>query len=100
MQLEVNFFIFTGAPAFINLGFGNTSPMSLSSSQNRLALLEAAFDAGIRHFDTALYYGYVEAERILGDFIVGKRDQFTNTTKIWNSAASRKRPISNPSLLF
>ena len=55
--------------------------MGLSSTAERLALLECAFDAGIRHFDTAPYYGYGEAERVLGDFIRSRRDQVTITTK-------------------
>lgn len=46
-----------------------------------MQLLECAYDAGIRHFDTAPYYGYGEAERVLGEFLRGKRDQVTITTK-------------------
>ncbi len=73
--------LFPGAAPSTNLGFGTTSLMGLSTTGERLALLEAAFDAGIRHFDTAPYYGYGEAERLLGDFMAGKRDQLTVTTK-------------------
>jgi len=72
---------FPGAAASTILGFGTTSFMGLRSSKERLALLEIAFEAGIRHFDTAPAYGYGEAERILGDFIAGKREQLTITTK-------------------
>ena len=72
---------FPGAGASTILGFGTTSFMGLRSSKERLALLEIAFEAGIRHFDTAPAYGYGEAERILGDFIAGKREQLTVTTK-------------------
>jgi D-threo-aldose 1-dehydrogenase len=63
------------------LGFGTTSFMSADSTQERLALLGTAYDAGITHFDTAAYYGYGEAERLLGRFLVGKRDSVTITTK-------------------
>jgi D-threo-aldose 1-dehydrogenase len=73
--------LFPGAPASSILGFGTTSLMGAATTRERLALLETAFDAGIRHFDTAPYYGYGEAERILGDFLIGKRDQVTLTTK-------------------
>lgn len=73
--------LFPGSAPSTNLGFGTTCLMGLPGSKERLALLETAFDAGIRHFDTAPYYGYGEAERILGDFSVGKRDQLTITTK-------------------
>jgi aryl-alcohol dehydrogenase-like predicted oxidoreductase len=75
------FSFFPGASESTNLGFGTTSLMGAPSSKDRLALLETAFDAGIRHFDTAPYYGYGESERILGDFITGKREQVTITTK-------------------
>lgn len=63
------------------LGFGTTSFMSADSTQERLAILEAAYDGGITHFDTAAYYGYGEAERLLGRFLSGKRDKVTITTK-------------------
>lgn len=55
--------------------------MSADSTQERLAILEAAYDSGITHFDTAAYYGYGEAERLLGRFLAGKRDKVTITTK-------------------
>lgn len=55
--------------------------MSADSTQERLAILEAAHDSGITHFDTAAYYGYGEAERLLGRFLSGKRDKVTITTK-------------------
>lgn len=73
--------LFPGASASTNLGFGTTSLMGLVSSKERLNLLETAFEFGIRHYDTAPYYGYGEAERVLGEFMVGKRDQLTVTTK-------------------
>lgn len=63
------------------LGYGTTSLFGEPTAKERLALLEIAFEAGIRHFDTAPYYGYGEAERILGNFIAGKREQLTITTK-------------------
>jgi aryl-alcohol dehydrogenase-like predicted oxidoreductase len=75
----VEFFPWAGASSV--LGFGTTSFMSADSTQERLALLAAAYDAGITHFDTAAYYGYGEAERLLGRFLAGKRDKVTITTK-------------------
>lgn len=45
------------------------------------ALLDAAFAAGIRHYDTAPMYGCGEAERCLGDFLKGKRGDVTIATK-------------------
>jgi len=63
------------------LGYGTTSLMAVQRSEERLALLECAYDSGIHHFDTAPYYGYGEAERVMGEFLRGKRDQVTITTK-------------------
>jgi D-threo-aldose 1-dehydrogenase len=63
------------------IGFGTTSLMSLEKEAQRQCLLNEAFDAGITHFDTAPYYGYGEAEKILGRFIRSRRDQVTITTK-------------------
>jgi aryl-alcohol dehydrogenase-like predicted oxidoreductase len=76
---SVSFFPWT--PQSSVLGFGTTSFMSADSTQERLALLASAYDAGITHFDTAAYYGYGEAERLLGRFLFGKRDKVTVTTK-------------------
>ena len=55
--------------------------MGVSTTKERLRLLNVALDSGISHFDTAPYYGYGEAERLLGQFLPGKRDQVTITTK-------------------
>ena len=46
-----------------------------------LATLEAAFDAGVRHFDTADSYGAGHNEELLGRFIKGKRAQLRIATK-------------------
>jgi D-threo-aldose 1-dehydrogenase len=46
-----------------------------------MALLEAAFDAGIRHFDVARIYGTGDAEAVLGRFASRHRDEITVTTK-------------------
>lgn len=64
-----------------NIGFGTTSLLALGSERERQDLLRAAFDVGITHFDTAPYYGYGEAESILGRFIKERRGQVTITTK-------------------
>jgi D-threo-aldose 1-dehydrogenase len=63
------------------VGFGTTALLSLTGERERQDLLHAAFDAGITHFDTAPYYGYGEAEKILGRFIKDRRDRVTITTK-------------------
>lgn len=44
-------------------------------------MLEAAFDAGIRHFDVAPMYGYGQAESCVGEFLGQHRADVTVTTK-------------------
>ncbi len=62
------------------IGFGCSSLTSVGRKK-ALRLLESAFDVGIRHFDVARYYGYGEAEGILGTFTTSRRAQVTVTTK-------------------
>ena len=63
------------------LGFGGSGLMGGISERESLRLLETAFDMGIRHFDVAPAYGHGRAERCLGKFLQGKRDQVTVATK-------------------
>jgi len=63
------------------LGLGTTGLLGLPGEKGRREMLERAFDLGVRHYDTAPYYGYGEAERILGRFIRTRRDRVTVTTK-------------------
>jgi D-threo-aldose 1-dehydrogenase len=62
------------------LGFGCSALSSVGEKKAR-RLLETAFDAGVRHFDVARYYGYGESEGMLGTFIKSRRAQVTITTK-------------------
>lgn len=63
------------------LGYGCASLMGRLSKRESRRILDAAFDAGIRHFDTAPLYGYGESEALLGDFLKGRRDRITVATK-------------------
>lgn len=63
------------------LGFGCSSLMGRGRRHAR-RLLEAAFDAGIRHFDVAPLYGQGDAEWELGKFARSHRQEITLTTKI------------------
>jgi aryl-alcohol dehydrogenase-like predicted oxidoreductase len=50
-----------------------------------ISLIRAAYDRGIRFFDTAEAYGPFECERILGEAIVPFRDEVVITSKFgWN----------------
>jgi D-threo-aldose 1-dehydrogenase len=62
------------------IGFGCSSLASVGE-KTALQLLGTAFDAGVRHFDVARYYGYGEAEGLLGKFLKNHRDEVTITTK-------------------
>jgi D-threo-aldose 1-dehydrogenase len=62
------------------LGFGCSS-LTGTGRKDADRLLGTAFDAGVRHFDVARYYGYGEAERILGTFLKTRRAEVTITTK-------------------
>jgi len=46
------------------------------------AVIDAAFEAGARHFDTAPPYGMGTSESVLGRALKGRRDQVTITTKV------------------
>ncbi len=63
------------------LGFGCSSLMGATGRRESLRLLEAAYDAGIRHLDVAPMYGYGEAESCLGEFLQRHRSDVTVTTK-------------------
>ena len=62
------------------LGYGCSSIMGALGRRQSLRLLEAAYDAGIRHYDVAPMYGYGEAESCLGEFR-SHRSDITITTK-------------------
>jgi predicted oxidoreductase len=59
-----------------------------------LAILEAAFDAGIRHFDVAPMYGYGQAESVVGEFLARHPGQATVATKYGIPPAKRQGLIS------
>ncbi|MBN9315421.1 MAG: aldo/keto reductase [Devosia sp.] len=53
------------------------------SGETAHATLKAAWDNGIRFFDTAPYYGRGLSEHRVGDFLIDKpRDEFVITTKV------------------
>src|SRR3954452_19764418 len=63
------------------LGFGCAGLFHLPARGDRMRLLEAAFDGGVRHFDTAPMYGLGRSEPELGRFVRGRRDQVVIATK-------------------
>lgn len=63
------------------IGFGCASLTAHNDRAKAIAVLNAALEAGVTHFDTARLYGMGQSESILGDFIRDKRDRLTITTK-------------------
>jgi D-threo-aldose 1-dehydrogenase len=68
------------------LGFGGANLGNLyrpMSDEDAQAVLDAAWNAGIRHFDTAPHYGLGLSERRLGAFLAGKpRAEYVLSTKV------------------
>jgi D-threo-aldose 1-dehydrogenase len=63
------------------LGFGCASLFRISDRAERLRLLGAAYDEGIRHFDVAPMYGLGRAEAELGSFARSRRSELIIATK-------------------
>lgn len=76
------------------LGFGCSSLMGAMGRRESLAMLDAAYDAGIRHFDVAPLYGYGEAESCLGEFLASHRADVTVTTKFGIAPPKRQGMLS------
>jgi D-threo-aldose 1-dehydrogenase len=73
--LEISRIGFGGAP----LGDLRRAPTEAGARE----LLEAAWDTGIRYFDTAPFYGAGLSERRIGDFLRDKpRDSYVLSTKV------------------
>lgn len=63
------------------LGFGCGSLMGRVGRKHSLRALGAAWYQGINLFDIARSYGYGDAERLLGEFLRGRRDDAVVVTK-------------------
>lgn len=78
------------------IGFGTSKLFRLHTSRERQQVLDAAFEAGIRHFDTARMYGLGMAEHELGRFLARHRGAVTVATKFGipvSTTGSLLRPI-------
>ena len=63
------------------IGFGTAGLTALNDRRSAVRLLNAAFDAGVTHYDTARLYGLGHAEAIVGEFLAGKRESVTLASK-------------------
>ena len=64
-------------PQLSPLGFGAATQGGLFQSVSEAdanAVFQTAWDAGIRYFDTAPWYGFGQSELRLGEFLRGKQD--------------------------
>ncbi len=75
--------------ALAKLGFGTSQLMGRIGRKQSLRLMEVAFAAGIRHFDTAPLYGLGAAEAMVGAFAADKRSEITVATKFGIRPPSR-----------
>jgi D-threo-aldose 1-dehydrogenase len=75
------------------LGFGCADLRRQATTASRWRLLEAAFDAGIRHFDVAPMYGLGKVESDVGGFARGRRDELVIATKFGIAPSSAARMI-------
>jgi aryl-alcohol dehydrogenase-like predicted oxidoreductase len=73
-------FDWDGKPA-PRLGFGCASVMGRVGRRGSLVAMNAAWEQGVRLFDTARSYGYGEAESLLGEFLSNRREQAIIITK-------------------
>jgi D-threo-aldose 1-dehydrogenase len=75
-----------GAPGALlrpapRIGFGCAGLMRCVTARQRQRLLAEAFEQGIRHLDVARMYGLGAAEREVGRFARGRRDELVIATK-------------------
>src|SRR6266498_4109013 len=81
------------------LGFGAAgigNHLHAVTDAQATALLEAAWEAGVRHFDTAPHYGLGLSERRLGAFLAGKpRAEFTISTKVGRLLVDNPAPTGS-----
>lgn len=90
-----------GAPPHLALGCARIgSVLTPMGRTDCLALIEAAYELGIRHFDTADIYGQGDSERFLGAALKGKRSQVVLASKagqkpgaVWQVAGLFKGPL-------
>lgn len=63
------------------LGFGCAPIMGKVGRSQALRSMAMAFDLGVTHFDVARSYGFGRAESVVGEFLRGRRDKATITSK-------------------
>jgi diketogulonate reductase-like aldo/keto reductase len=82
----------TGA-SVVRIGLG-TWQMEGDDRRGSIAALRAGLDAGMSHVDTAELYGGGRVEELVGEAIVGRRDELFLVSKVMPSHASKKGTIA------
>ena len=83
----------------ICLGTWTTFGGSLAD-EDSIALVDAAFDAGINFFDTANVYSEGRSEQVLGRALAKRpRDSYVLATKVWGTAPDGGRGLSRAQVL-
>ena len=80
--------------ATTTLGFGCAGLFRLPWKADRRAILEAAYELGIRHFDVAPMYGLGRAEAELAPVLKHRRGDMTITTKFGIDPTAMARGVS------
>lgn len=105
MRAKMKTFVLPGGKFTTQLGMGSAKLMGTSERGGPNALLESAFDAGIRHFDTAPVYGMGHAEECIGKFLARHKGDVSITTKYglappkYASALKAARNLVKPLIL-
>lgn len=69
------------------------------SDEQAHSVLEAAWDSGVRYFDTSPFYGYGLSEYRLGRFLRSKRpDEYIISTKVGRVLRPTTKPTANAAL--
>ncbi len=71
------------------------SALTPLSRRQCVALIEEAFDLGIRHFDTASIYGQGDSERFIGEALEGRRSQVCLSTKAGQRLTGRQALLAH-----
>jgi D-threo-aldose 1-dehydrogenase len=86
------------------IGFGSSAIGNMYRAvddDTAQAALEAAWDVGIRYFDTAPYYGLGVAERRLGRFLTGRpRQEFVVSSKVGRLLEPDHHPTAHGDTIF
>jgi len=70
-----------GSRPMLPMALGGSWYATDAGDADRIGAMEAAFEAGIRHFDTGAGYAKGHSEELLGQFLAGKRDELFIASK-------------------